>query len=96
MDISYDLAKHRRNLEQRGLGFDRVSDFDFTTALFAIDVRKDYGETRWRSLGLVSGRIHALVFVETKTGIRVISFRKAKNREVNYYEEQSAKRSTKR
>ncbi|MEP6827662.1 MAG: BrnT family toxin [Aestuariivirga sp.] len=92
MDISYDPTKHQRNLNERGLGFNRDAEFDFATALFAVDARKDYGETRWRGLGLVVGRIHALVFVETKTGIRVISFRKANAREVKHYEEESAKR----
>jgi uncharacterized DUF497 family protein len=93
VDISYDPAKHQRNLDQRGLGFDRVVAFDFATALFAVDARKDYGETRWRGLGSVAGRIHALVFIETPKGIRVISFRKANAKEVKYYEEEILRRS---
>ncbi|MDP1698769.1 MAG: hypothetical protein Q8L45_13460 [Xanthomonadaceae bacterium] len=39
------------------------------------------------SLGFVGARLHALVFVETVTGIRVISFRKANKREARQYEQ---------
>lgn len=71
----------------RGLAFDLVEQFDFETALFYIDDRKDYGEIRIRALGRLSGRIHALVFIETNSGIRVISFRKANTREITLYEQ---------
>ena len=87
MEIGYDPAKNEHNLSIRGLSFDRVVEFEFETAVFAIDARHNYGEIRHRALGLLDGRVHALVFVETQNGIRVISFRKANNREVNRYEE---------
>ena len=87
MEIGYDPAKNEHNLSIRGLSFDRVVEFEFETAVFAIDARHNYGEIRHRALGLLDGRVHALVFVETWNGIRVISFRKANNREVNRYEE---------
>ena len=87
MEVSYDPAKNEHNLEIRGLSFDKVVEFEFETAVFTIDSRRDYGEIRHRALGLLDGRVHALVFVETQNGIRVISFRKANNREVNRYEE---------
>lgn len=57
-------------------------------ALFAPDQRRDYGEARIRALGWLDKRLHALVFVETHHGIRVVSFRKANKREVNIYETQ--------
>ncbi|MDR1164060.1 MAG: BrnT family toxin [Candidatus Accumulibacter sp.] len=87
MEITYDSVKNADNLALRGLSFDRVEEFDFETAVFSVDTRRDYGETRLRALGRVEGRIHALVFVETLKGIRVISFRKANKREVKRYEE---------
>ena len=87
MEVSYDPAKNEHNLTIRGLSFDKVEEFEFETAVFTIDTRRDYGEIRHRALGLLDGRVHALVFVETQNGIRVISFRKANNREVNRYEE---------
>jgi uncharacterized DUF497 family protein len=87
MEIAFDPAKNERNVRERGLSFERAADFDFETAVFTIDDRRDCGETRHRALGLLEGRVHALAFVETLLGIRVISFRKANKREVRRYEQ---------
>lgn len=89
MEITFDPAKSARNIELRDLSFERVVDFEFETALFSPDQRRDYGEMRIRALGLLGGRLHALVFVETRHGIRVVSFRKANKREVTIYETQT-------
>ena len=87
VDITYDPAKDARNIRERQLSFARASEFDFATALVEIDNRKEYGEVRYVALGLVGERVHALVFTETETGIRVISFRKANKREVRRHEQ---------
>jgi len=89
MDITFDPAKNARNIEARGLSFERVADFDFETALIWVDDRKAYPEVRYFALGLIAGRVHAVVFTETATGIRVISFRKANRREVRRYEQET-------
>jgi uncharacterized DUF497 family protein len=86
MKLSYDPAKNAANIATGRPSFDEVARLDFQTAAFAVDDRRDYGETCWRGFGLLDGRLHALVFVETATGIRIISFRKANNREVKRYE----------
>lgn len=87
MEITYDTNKNASNLALRALSFDQVSEFDFQTALFWIDARKDYPEVRIAALGLLSGRVHSLVFTETANGIRVISFRRANHREIKRYEQ---------
>lgn len=89
MEISFDPAKDARNKKERGLSFECVAEFDFESAYFEVDIRRDYGEVRIRALGLLDGRLHALVFVETATGIRIISFRRANRREVKQYEQAS-------
>ena len=88
MRIDFDPAKNAKNIMERGLSFEHVTEFDFETAQFAIDNRHNYGETRYRALGFLAHRLHALVFVEIVGGIRVISFRKANKRELKYYESQ--------
>ena len=87
MEISCDPAKNQCNIKDRGLSFERAAQFDFETAVFSVDTRREYGEIRHRALGFLDGRVHALVFVETPIGIRVISFRKANKREVRRYEQ---------
>ena len=83
--ISFDPSKNERNLRLRGLGFERAADFSFDSAVFVVDDRKEYPETRYVALGLLGDRVHVLCFTETADGIRVISFRKANPREVKRY-----------
>jgi uncharacterized DUF497 family protein len=90
VDITFDPTKNERNIRERGLSFERAADFDFTTATYVIDTRRDYGETRMVAVGYLDRRVHVLCFAETATGIRVISFRRANAREVRRYEKSKA------
>ena len=51
------------------------------------DTREEYGEKRWRGLGVIGGRIFYVVFAEpSRDVIRIISLRKATSRERKEYE----------
>lgn len=89
MEITFDPAKNEDNIVKRSLAFEQAKDSDFDTALFEVDNRRDYGEVRYRALGLLDGQLHALVFTETKLDIRVMSFRKANARERQHDETQT-------
>jgi uncharacterized DUF497 family protein len=86
MEITYDSNKSERNITERGLSFERAADFELATAITKIDNRREYGETRYMSIGFLDDRLHVMCFTETELGIRVISFRKANQREVKNYE----------
>ena len=86
MDITFDPAKNALNIAARGLSFEGVANFDFETALIWVDDRRIYPEVRYSALGLIARRVHAVVFTETATGIRVISFRKASREERETYD----------
>lgn len=88
MKIEYDPKKNERNIKERDLSFERARHFDFATAIFLTDNRSDYNETRYIAVGYLDSRLHILCFVEIHGGIRVISFRKANNREVIKYGKQ--------
>jgi|TARA_R100000900_G_scaffold27285_1_gene21576 hypothetical protein len=90
MKLEFDPYKSLLNELKRELPFSLVAQFDFVTALYQLDDRRDYGETRVRALGFISQRLYALVFKETSFGIRVISLRKANMREVRFYEQKTA------
>lgn len=90
MEISYDPIKNAANIGAGRPSFDEVARFDFQTATFAVDNRRDYGQTRIQVRGFLDARLHVLIFAETATGIRVISFRKANKREVKQYEKDRA------
>ncbi|QWD16542.1 BrnT family toxin [Polynucleobacter paneuropaeus] len=86
MEITYDLTKNAKNISERDLPFSKAADFQWGTASFREDVRKDYPESRFVAVGYLDDRLHVLCFSETDLGIRVISFRKANKREEKDYE----------
>jgi len=86
VEITFDPRKSERNLRERGLGFEMVSEFDLNSAIYAIDSRKDYGEVRIRALGFIQDTLYALVFTMRGRVLRVISLRKASRKERNRYE----------
>lgn len=85
--ISFDPAKSHRNEAERGLPFSLVVDLEWDSALIDLDTRKDYGESRYLVLGLIHGRLHAMVFTPRADKVHVISLRKANTREVHKYEQ---------
>jgi len=87
--ISFDPQKNERNIAQRGIPFEIAEDFEWDNALVVEDLRKDYGERRFQALGLIAGRLHALVFTPRAGLVHVISLRKANRRETKLYEAQT-------
>jgi hypothetical protein len=85
MKIEFDEAKNERNILERGLPFGMVAEFEWDTALVIEDDRMNYGEKRYRAIGFIGERLHAIVFTPRKGGIRVISLRKANKREEKGY-----------
>ena len=81
MRIVFDTDKSERNARERNLPFERAEAFEFASALIHQDLRHDYGEARYVAVGLLDGRLHVLCFTEIEGGIRVISLRKANDRE---------------
>ncbi len=86
MKIDFDPVKSSKNASERGLPFDAVAEFIWETALVKADERFSYPESRFAALGYVDVRLHVVCFTPTQDGIRVISFRKANQREVARYE----------
>jgi uncharacterized DUF497 family protein len=83
--FEWDDDKATANLVKHGVAFERVHDFDWSTAQIVGDDREDYGEQRMIALGLIDAVLHVLVFTEREDNIRVISLRKANKRETKAY-----------
>jgi uncharacterized DUF497 family protein len=84
--ISYDADKNTRNIRERGLSFELVSEFDWASAYIVEDIRRDYAEHRFQALGFIGRRLYMLVFTPRGADLHVISLRKANAREGRRYE----------
>jgi len=87
MKIEFDPEKNEKNIRDRGINFELAADFDLATAKIWPDMRRDYGEARYIALGYIGERLHSLVFTVRNDVLRVISLRKANQREVRSYEQ---------
>lgn len=85
MEISFDPAKRAATLRERGLDFaDAAAVFDGPQLSFE-DARFVYPEPRFATYGLLDGRMVAVIWTETIRGRRIISMRKANDRESAKY-----------
>lgn len=92
MQFDWDEKKNRENIRNHGISFERAKTvFDYTIVT-KIDDRKDYGEVREISLGLLEGVIVIVVVHTEREGkVRIISARKANKAERKVYYERTRK-----
>ena len=85
MEFTWSEAKRAANLKAHGLDFvDVPRVFEGVTYTFEDDLFS-YAEQRFVTLGLLAGIPVSVVHTETDHEIRIISFRKATNREANIF-----------
>jgi len=58
----WNPTKRASNLAKHGIEFEATDDFEWDTALIEADIRRDYGEERFRALGLIGNRVHVLIY----------------------------------
>ena len=85
MKIEFDSIKNLKNVEGRGLSFERVLDFNFESAIVWQDTRNNYSEPRYNSIGYIEQRLHHITFALRNDVMRIINLRKANRREVQMY-----------
>ena len=85
MPYEWDEAKRRGNIEKHGEDFTLIDAFDWETATSEADPRQD--EPRILATGFVGSRLHVIVYTWRGENIRVISLRKANDREARRYAE---------
>jgi len=81
VEISYDPMKRDATLRERGLDFAEAAGVFDGPAFEFEDVRFDYPERRFCTIGLLGERMVVIVWAATERGRRVISMRKANERE---------------
>ena len=86
MKLSWDEVKRARNLADRGVDFaDAAFVFGGPTLEFEDD-RRDYGERRMICVGFLRGRMTVLVYPQRGAVRRIVSMRKANDREQKIYQ----------
>ena len=89
MELEWDEDKRQSSLLKHKLNFANVVDFEMGTAIHMPDVRSDYGETRFVSTGYLHGRLCVLCWTLRAGRLRVISLRKANDREQKSYRDRT-------
>ncbi len=89
MEIEYDNKKRQVTLEQRGLDFEDVPViFAGSRRITWQDSRHKYGEIRQITMGELVSRLIIVVHTKRGNATRIISMRKANEREQRWFEEQ--------
>jgi uncharacterized protein len=81
VEITFDPAKRDWTLEVRGLDFLRCEEVFDGTETTQEDRRVSYGEQRWTTAGWLDGRMVIVVWTIRNGTRRIISLRKANERE---------------
>ncbi|WP_155041688.1 BrnT family toxin [Paracoccus litorisediminis] len=87
MKLEWDETKRSNTLQERGLDFASVADAEWDAALTVEDDRADYGEARFISLVPIQDRLCVVAWCVRSDTLRVISLRKANDRERRRYEQ---------
>jgi len=85
MNFEWDENKNRINVKKHGLNFKDVHFCFENPIMEKVDDRFEYGEKRYTALALLLGRAVNLVYTKKNETIRIISFRKANEREKKAY-----------
>lgn len=85
MQIEFDSAKRQETLEKRGLDMADAAEVFEGDHLTVEDARFAYGEVRNITVGFLAGRMVVLAWTLRGEACRIISMRKANDREQKAY-----------
>ena len=84
MRYEWDNNKNISNIAKHGVDFETINNFNWESAIINQQIKKD--ELRYIALGLITDRLHGVIYTNRNSRIRIISMRKANKREIKYYE----------
>ncbi|GFO73663.1 toxin [Bathymodiolus japonicus methanotrophic gill symbiont] len=83
----WNEEKNNKNLSERGLDFSDAEKVFLGQCVTFEDTRQDYGEPRFITFGLLENRTVVIAHTPRGNKTRIISMRKANNREQKTYKE---------
>ena len=87
MDIEFDPVKDAANVAKHGVSMALAERICWPDVLCMPDSRCDYGELREIGFAVIDERLYVVVFVQRGEMMRIVSLRKANQREVKLYDE---------
>lgn len=85
MDIEFDEAKRQLTIQQRGMDMADAWQVFQGPHLTVQDTRRDYGEVRQVTVRYMNGRLVYVAWTDRGAVRRIISLRKANDRDVARY-----------
>lgn len=85
MKMEFDALKRATTLELRGLDMARAGEVFDGPTLTVEDDRRNYGEPRYITVGFLDDAMVVLVWTPRNDRYRIISMRKANERERKHY-----------
>jgi uncharacterized protein len=88
--FEFDPAKDATNRAKHMVSLGDAAKLNWDRVIAKLDTRANYGEPRQIGYGPIGNRLYCVVFVDRGEIRRIISLRKANNREIDRYEDQVA------
>lgn len=85
LKIIFDPAKDAANIAKHGLSLAKAGSLVWETAVTWPDTRRNYGELRMSAIGYIRQRLYFVAYVDRDVGRRIITLRKANDREEKRY-----------
>jgi uncharacterized DUF497 family protein len=90
--FEWDKDKCQANIDKHGIDFANIQAVFTNPIVERVDNRQDYGETRIILLGIIDNRVLCIVYTLRGSGCRIISARRANQREPRTYHQSLARR----
>jgi uncharacterized protein len=87
MEFEWDEAKDAENRRKHGLALADAVLLDWDSGLETEDERIGYGEKRFRLLAMLETRLHVCIYTLRDGRFRIISIRRANDREAREYDD---------
>jgi len=85
MEFEYNQVKSVMNKAKHGIGFEKASVLWGDPGL-KIAMGRMLNEERWIAIGLIQGKHWSVVFTPRGDAVRIISARRSRRKEIEFYE----------